>query len=208
MATHAHNTEAFLVRRIDTEARKEEQEQFGKEAEPVFVMFLEYIGRVKGVIASVRKGTEAEDHDMIDMVITLQNKMQIAVQLSFARDRDIQRQKLERMIERPIVGNLYDERGRRTPIEPIPRMLLSGSSPEVWKRIVECHKKGSPPEACLENPEAEAIFILEQFKRNLEFLSTRRPEHRQLFNNYISFLSDRMPEQPGKKHQMHAHRQA
>ena len=77
MSTRASAVEERYARTVDFESRTAEQERFGKNVEPAFGKFLAYAA--EDVIQDVRRGTETEDHEMIDYVVTLKNGKHIAL---------------------------------------------------------------------------------------------------------------------------------
>ncbi|MDO8557756.1 MAG: hypothetical protein Q7S09_01010 [bacterium] len=182
--------EDLYVRRIDFEQRRAEQEKLGKELEPVFREFLAYAGQ--DLFREVRSGTRTEDHELIDLVVTLKNGKQIAIQLSFARDSDIRQAKLASIARMPIVEKLYDERGRPLYVDPMPRALLSGGNPEKWKMALEHYNSGDKPHTYFQKPEAETSFLLDQFALNFKYLATRHPDRRNFFSEYASYFEQKM----------------
>ena len=186
MATRAGAIEDRYTRQIDFEKRRAAQEQLGKEHEPAFGAFLAHAG--KGVFREVRQGTETEDHEMIDFVVTLNNGKRIAIQYSIAQDPEIQRTKLKMVEHRPVVGKLFDEQGRAVVVEQMPRVLISGGRPEEWRTALEHYQRGDAPQTYFSDSEARSNFILEQFIRNFEYLAHKHPRLRNFFLEYISYM--------------------
>lgn len=188
MATRASTIEDRRIESIDLERRRAEQEELGKKFEPVAEKFFAYAGQ--GLFREVRRGTETEDHEMIDFVITLKNGKQVAVQFTVARDVDIRLEKIRRVTERPIVGRLFDKSGRSVPAEPMPRVVVFGGDPKIWEEALEHFSRGDGPHTFFPKPKAQTRFLLDQFLKNLKHLADQHPSQRAFFSEYISYFNE------------------
>jgi len=184
------------IANADFEHRRAEQEALGRELEAPFIEFLRFEGLRRGIIADVRHGTQTEDSQMIDALITLSNGKQIAAQLTFAHDADIRTEKLHRIERLPVASRLFDERGTPTRLEePIPRVLISGGDTGAWKEALARHRAGQGPETFFKDPDERFDAILRQIPANFQYLSLRRPDYANVFGEYLKYFAAALPEE-------------
>jgi hypothetical protein len=187
------------IRNADSEKREDEHKKLGKEFEPVFCSFLDFVGKKSGLISEVRRGTTADDHAKTDLVITLANGKKLAAQLTFATDKAIRMEKLQEILRLPVTSRLYDERGIPIRTDPMPRILLTGGdSYEKWQQALEHSKNNDLPENFFKDAEAMGDYIMQQFVLNLKYLAGIDRADRELFMDYIEFFESAKKKAPPK----------